>query len=199
MAIQAGGRNIDVRGIALDDDQTQRLQRTLMLLPPSHLRALTHIAIRDRNVRERDSAGQVTERTFAGGSTNSPTRRWSELDPGLRQFWVMLDIDSFSPIHRSINCQAGGYHYTLLHEMGHVVDWSFSAFSWIRTNDRAGYDVIARRSHTGITHGDQERFADVYADLMFYRVSQRATTAAMQAVMASPPFQNLGPPFQRRP
>jgi hypothetical protein len=199
MPITAGGREIPTRGLTLTQDQQDRISRTLNRVPAAHLRSLQYLSFRDRDVRVRDAAGAYTGETreYAGGSTSSLDRGWQAMDPAARRFMIMLDIDSFDPAQRAINARVGGLHYTLLHELGHLVDWSYSAFDWIRRNDPEGFAAIAQRDHSGITHGAQERFADVYADLIFYSEGQRPTNRAMQAVLASPAFSSV-PGFRAR-
>lgn len=201
MPIFAGGRQIQTRGLALTTEQTDRIARTLNQVPPEHLRSLQYLSFRDRDApvldEHRHPTGEM--RPYAGGSTSSVSRGWQALEPGERRFLIVIDIDSFSPLHRPINCQPGGLHYTLLHELGHLVDWSYAAFAWIQANDPAGFATIAARAHTGITRGAQERFADVYADMVFYPESQRATNDAMRSVLASPAFTALSTPWTRRP
>ena len=170
----------------IDLPRKQRLERTLSILPQQHLRGLQYIEIRDR-------------RDYAGGSTNVARYSWPTTEPGRRQYWVMLHIDSFEPGRRAINNRPGGLHYTLLHEMGHVVDWSTGAFRWIQQHDRAGYLLIRSRSHTGaITTHEQEKFADTYADLFFYPQGDRLRDDCIRVILNSPAFTGL-PAYTRLP
>jgi hypothetical protein len=103
----------------------------------------------------------------------------------------MLDIDSFDPKRRPINNYPGGLHYTLLHEMGHVVDWFTDSFEWIRRHNPAGYRLIIRRHHVGATMGHQEKFADTYADLFFYPQGNQLRDNCIRVILDSPAFTSL--------
>lgn len=170
MYLNVPGRRVEFRTgrFTIDRADRERLERTLSILPEPHLRGLRYIEIRDRP-------------DYAGGSTNVTPR-----------YWVMLDIDSFDPRQREINNRPGGLHYTLLHEMGHVVDSSYRAFQWIQRHDRAGYRLIASRSHSGrITTGARERFANTYADLFFYPQGDRLRDDCIRVILDSPAFTSL--------
>lgn len=179
---------LEVPGRTITEPQKDRLERTLFLLPSIHFRGLRHIAIRDRDVVDEETGAR---RPYAGGSTNAMRSDWADQAPGARRFWIMIDIDSFSPRHRRINNHPGGYHYTLLHEMGHVADWSFAAFRTMRTEDPDGFRAISRRSHVGITRGAQEKFADAYADFFFYPLGNRARDERSRAVLRSAAFASV--------
>jgi hypothetical protein len=184
--VPVGRVELRTGAFTIDLSRRQRLERTLSILPQQHLRGLQYIEIRDRV-------------DYAGGGTNVARHSWPTTAPGRRQYWVMLDIDSFSPERRAINNRPDGLHYTLLHEMGHVVDWSTGAFRWIRQHDRAGYRLIASRSHTGrLTTGEQEKFADTYADLFFYPQGNGLRDDCIRVILNSPAFTGL-PPYTRLP
>ncbi|MEP3346142.1 MAG: hypothetical protein ABJN34_00785 [Litoreibacter sp.] len=138
-------RSLQRNNLELTKMQLHRIETTLQVLPAHHLSPLARIEVRQR-------AG-------AGGSANSMPD--GSIGP---THFVVLDIDTFvSPWNNTDN----GLLYTLLHEMGHVVDWSHRAFTYIRQHDRAGYDAICRRIHHGRTQNQQEKFADSYADIHF--------------------------------
>lgn len=184
--VPVGRVEVRTGNFTIEPSDKQRLERTLSILPQQHLRGLQYIEIRDRS-------------DYAGGSTNVASHPWPTNGPGQRQYWVMLDIDSFDPRQRQINTRPGGLHYTLLHEMGHVVDWSTGAFEWIRRHDHAGYRLIASRSHSSrFTTGAQERFADTYADLFFYPQGNRLRDDRIRAILNSPAFTSL-PSYTRLP
>lgn len=130
------------RGLTLTPDHLRRIQMTLGVIPEYHAKLPSRIEIRQR-------AG-------AGGSANAM--------PNSPRFFVVLDYDTF---RSSWNTRQDGLLYTLLHEMGHVVDWTYGAFPNIRRNDPAGYDAICERVHRGRTQHDQEKFADAYADIHY--------------------------------
>lgn len=182
MFAHAHGRSIEVRShpsmrrhrLELSSENLRQIAYTLRRVPARHLDPLTRIEI-----RQRPRAGGSTN--MAGGTTRSTPR-------ADRRYFVVLDIDCFdSPW----NNRANGLNYTLLHEMGHVVDWATGSFTWIRQNDPEGYRAITARSHSGVTTGDQEKFADAYADLLYYRGEDRAETRSCQAVWDSPCFDGL--------
>ncbi|PTX55994.1 hypothetical protein C8N43_0643 [Litoreibacter ponti] len=148
--------SMERRGLSITRAQRLRLENTLCSLPAHHVSGLSYVELRQR-------AG-------SGGSTNALPGRTS--GPG---YSIVLDYDSFS---RRINQTTLDLNYTLLHEMGHVVDWTNHAFSWMQLNDRPGYDAICARVHRhapGGTNNDQEKFADAYADFHFATARGRRT------------------------
>lgn len=179
MYLRVSGGEVELRvdRFTIDPQQIRRLERTLSILPQQHLSGLRYIRIRDRA-------------NYAGGSTNV-ARDPGAVTPGNRQYWVMLDIDSFDPRQRAINNRPDGLHYTLLHEMGHVVDWTTRAFRWIRQHDRSGYELLTRRHHAGVTTGQQEKFADTYADLFYYPQGNRLRDDCIRVILNSPAFTSL--------
>lgn len=168
-------RTIEVRGLDGASPYLDRIQRTLSLLPARHVAQLVYVGIRNRE-------------NYAGGSTNWVSSR--DHDRGL---WIMLDIDSFDPTRREINNRPPDlFHYTLLHEMGHVIDHAYRGTRWVRRHARAGYNAMMAHPHAGeITTGPGEHFADTYADFFFYRESERPTDERMTALLASPVFDGL--------
>ncbi|AUC54086.1 hypothetical protein CDO87_13280 [Sagittula sp. P11] len=182
---------IPLEGLPITAEQQERLSHTLRCVPADHLRSLQRIVIRDRQVRD-ERSGEMRE--YAGGSTNAAQRGWRDLSPHQRRFWIMLDIDSFDPRQRPINNRPGGKHYTLLHELGHLVDWSYGALSWIMRNDPEGFRLLARQPHTGITQGTQERFADAYADLYFHPPERTRDDPRIRCILQSPPFRTAWTP-----
>lgn len=189
MIIQVNGVDVTVNGVDANPDWQARIQRTLALLPPAHVRHLHHLTVRDRA-------------DYAGGSTN-----WVSRADHSRGCWIMLDSDSFDPRVRAINNRPPDFlNYTLLHEMGHVVDQAYSGLRTMRREDRAGYRILTEPSRTGSpeflahhprTSGAGEDFGDVYADLFFYRESERPTDERMQALLRSAAFAGLD--VARRP
>lgn len=47
------------------------------------------------------------------------------------------------------------------------------------------------RNHNGVTSGNQEKFADAYADFFYYRGQERGESRTCQAVWDSPCFDGL--------
>ena len=158
-------RSLQRNNLELTKMQLHRIETTLAVLPHHHVSKVARIEIRQR-------AG-------AGGSANA----MPEGSTGPTHY-VVLDIDTFvSPW----NCTDNGLLYTLLHEMGHVVDWSFGAFPGIRRNDRPGYNIICERVHHGRTQNQQEKFADTYADIHFPGASgARRWPASLEVVRNCP-------------
>lgn len=188
MFLRAHGGMIEFRPGRFDinDEMKARLERTLEVLPEEHLRYMQYIGIRDRV-------------DYAGGSTNRTDDVWPTTEPERHNYWIMLDIDSFDPQEREINCRPGGLHYTLLHEVGHIADWSTRSFDWIRRNDQEGYVLLSARSHASrFTNNPQEKFADTYADLFFYQRGNRQRDHRIEVILGSPAFTRL-PRFVRLP
>lgn len=179
MNVEVNGLTLEIRaagrGIEVTRDHGDRIAGTLRLVPVRHAALIHHIGIRDRA-------------DYEGGSTNRVSRR----DPSAG-LWIMLDIDSFDPRQRAINNRPPDLlHYTLLHELGHVVDAEYRGTRWVRRHERAGYRAMMAREHRGdITTGPGEHFADTYADFFFWRESEMATDARMTALLASPAFAGL--------
>lgn len=144
MIVQIRGVSITINGLDRNVDYQNRIIYTLTELPAEHLQLLRHVTIRDR-------------RDYAGGSTNWVSR--SNHSAGL---WIMIDIDSFDPRQREINNRPPDFlHYTLLHEMGHVVEHSFSGMRYMRQHEDAGYRAMLRHPHRGGgPGGETEHFAD---------------------------------------
>lgn len=160
--------------LELSSDNLHNIAHTLRRIPYQHLGSLEWIEIR--------------QRPRAGGSTNQVGGSNSCIPRSDRRYLVVLEIDCFvSPW----NTRSNGLNYTLLYEMGHVVDWATGSFEWIRQDDRAGYQAIVSRSHNGVTSGNQEKFADAYADFFYYRGQERGESRTCQAVWDSPCFDGL--------
>jgi hypothetical protein len=178
MIAQINGVSIPINGIDDNSEYQMRLIGTLGLLPPRHLQLLHHVTVRDRA-------------DYAGGSTN-----WLSASDHSAGLWIMIDMDSFDPRQREINNRPPNFfHYTLLHEMGHVVEHSYHGLRYVRTHDRAGYRAMLRRPHTGGgPGGETEHFADTYADYFFYSEAQMPTDERMRAMLRTPAFADLGAP-----
>lgn len=183
--VPTGMVELRTQRFTIDLQMKARLQRTLSILPPQHLNGLQYIEIRDI-------------RNYEGGSTNVTSHSWPTTPSGRHDYWVMLDIDSFDPSRRLINNYPNGLHYTLLHEMGHVVDWFTDSFRWIRRHDPTGYQLIIQRHHTGATMGDPEKFADTYADLFFHPQGNQSRDNCIRVILNSPAFTSL-PSYTRLP
>lgn len=189
MIVSVHGRNLEVRihnsmhahRQTLSGENLNKIAVTLRRLPHQHLGALARVEIR--------------QRARAGGSTNQIGGRNRRIPPEQssipreeRSYFIVLDIDSFES---SWNNKPNGLLYTLLHEVGHVADWSTGAFEWIQNNDRPGYNAICNRVHNGKTENNQEKFADAYADLFFYQGEPRGNVRSVEAVWGTPLFDGL--------
>lgn len=142
---------------------------TLNLLPPSHLRTLPRIVVGDQ---PRQGGGAVPSDRPGG--------------PLIR-----MNADRYNA---SFNRP---YLDTLLHEIGHIIDWSNGLI-------RSFYQqpaylpclrLFRRRAplHRGATSGEQEIFADAYSGLFrrdrsLWDLSWTDTSELYSAVLLSPPF-----------
>lgn len=125
--------------------QTAQLLRTLDLLPVGHLRLLPRITVGERPPSSGNpgsyGGGGSAHHAMAGG-------------PYLRLNWRIFD----APWNRNM------YNETLLHEVGHFVDWGFQCMTTMQREDRAGFDALVAHPHSGRTEGPGEHYADAYAD-----------------------------------
>ena len=142
--------------------QVEQLTRSLQLLPRIHLARLPEISV-------------VTTHGYRGGSSRNPTSP----DGG--------------SIHISSLCfssawNQGAYNQTLLHECGHIIDWTYHCTTYLRQHDRAGYDALLGHAHSGRTQGAGEHFADAYKDYFIGRID----SARRNALLHSPAFVGLG-------
>ncbi len=79
--------------------------------------------------------------------------------------FIRLNRMVFDRRQRPVN--AGAYNYTLLHEIGHIIDWAYDAMSGLRSTDPDGYRALMAHTHVGATQGPSENYADGYADFFF--------------------------------
>lgn len=139
------GVSVRIDGVEPRGREIEQLERTLCLLPSMHLRALPTITVGDRPAR-------------GGGGSASPTM------PGGP--FIRLNRMIFDPVQRPVN--AGRLNYTLLHEVGHIIDWAFGCMATLAGSDPAGYAALLAHAHSGATQGPSEHFADAYADFFFH-------------------------------
>jgi hypothetical protein len=107
------------------DENIRQLLNTLALLPARHLAQLPTITIGAR------------PRRGGGGSAHSEMRGGP---------YIRLNRGIFS---RDWN--QGPYNETLLHEVGHIVDWAFQCIRGLRSGDRQGYQALLADPHGGVT------------------------------------------------
>jgi hypothetical protein len=82
----------------------------------------------------------------------------------------------------------GRYNYTLLHECGHIVDWTFHCMAIMNRRDRAGFDALMAHPHRGTTDGPGDHYADAYAD---YFCGKRISQQRRDALINSVAFENF--------
>jgi len=128
---------IDYDNTQVTDDQVRQLLQSLDLLPPSHLPHVPTITVGNRPAQG------------GGGSAHSGM-------PGGP--YIRLNRSCFNSPWNS-----GSNNETLLHEVGHIVDWAFDCMRHMRIDNPAGYRALLRHPHRGRTQGPGEHFADAYA------------------------------------
>jgi hypothetical protein len=119
----------------------QVIEATLRLIPAGHLRVIAAGHIRLSHPNDTPRSG--------GGSDPAP--------------WIRLSAVSLAA--------ARVHSPTLLHEMGHVIDYHYGAMRTLRGTHPRLYNVLNSTAHTGRTQFDGERFADCY---MIYFLTQVA-------------------------
>jgi hypothetical protein len=135
--INVKGIQITIDGLEQNQPNFQQLVRTLNLLHPAHLRLLPTITVGNRPVR---GGGGSQARSQPGGA------------------FIRINSSCFnSPWNQ------GSYNETLLHEIGHIIDWEYNCMQAMRTNNPAGFQALMQHSHRGATQGPSEHFADAYA------------------------------------
>lgn len=87
-----------------------------------------------------------------------------------------------------------GYNYTLLHEVGHIVDWAFNCMQRMRREDNRGFRALIAHPHSGATQGWGEHYADGLAD---WYARKPMSDARRNAILFSRGF--FGPIGRRRP
>jgi hypothetical protein len=145
--------------------QMQQLRDTLALIPPAHLVRLPTIT-----VGHRPSRG-------GGGAANS-------IMPGGP--FIRLNVKCFDPRTSPWNRL---YNYTLLHEAGHIIDWSYNAMTLLRTANPEGFRALMGHPHRGATQGPSEHYADGYADYLL--PTGRISGLRYDAIVTSAPFTNV--------
>jgi len=128
------------------NDIMARIRRTLDIIPTQHIYCFGKIRL-NSNLR-------------SGGGHN----------PNIPH--IQLSYDCFTDTANTYN--QGDYSYTLLHEMGHMVDKKlYDGLHRIRalsTGFPQGCLAMLSRYHSGGTVGASEHYADIYADYYFTRV-----------------------------
>lgn len=160
-------------------DRIEVIKKTLALLPIPHLWVINYGHIRLSHTGHPPANG--------GGSDPAPWIRISAVS--------LAAARTFSP--------------TLLHEMGHVVDYHYHAMQTLRSTHPILYRVLRNTAHNGSTQFDGERFADCYmiffltqvggqivmhrADPSAYRGAARDTR--FSAMLSTPAFDRWAGPL----
>ena len=160
--------NVARRAVDLvTEAQISQLVQSLNRLPDEHLRRLPTITIR-----------YYAE--YAGGG--------SHLD---------RDEPEHSFIRISYRCFQSSWNrpltepnQTLLHEVGHIIDWNYSCMGYLRSNHRTEYQALLSHAHSGRTSGAGEHYADAYKD---YFVGTLRSGLRYDALIHSPAFRSIVP------
>jgi hypothetical protein len=181
-------RSVQVNGITIhlcvhprhlpSADRITVIETTLKWLPVEHLQVISTGHIRLSHPSHTPQRG--------GGSDPAP--------------WIRISARSLEA--------ARGHSPTLLHEMGHVVDYHYGAMRALRQAHPQLYRTLNATAHDGSTQFDGERYADCY--MMFFltqvaglphvhRADPRAyqgeaRTTRFRALLSTPPFASwMGP------
>jgi len=161
--------------------QREALLRTLNLLPPEHLDELPTIVIGDR----------------PAGGAGGAVPPWGPGGPLIR-----IHVNRFGASFNST------YNLTLLHEIGHIMDYAYKCipvprrtghYFYQQSEHRADLNLFRRRAregwHEGDTQGENEIYADLYSGLLrhsrtpFNQARPWPDVQALYAaVLRSPPF-----------
>lgn len=147
---------------------------TLQLLPADHLRRLPTIVVGDRPMR-------------GGGGAVAPGQPGGPL--------IRINVQRFGD---SLNAER---NLTLLHEIGHIMDYSYNCidvFYRLREN-RPHLNLMRRLAQQGLyqgaTQGEREIYADAYSglfrrarNLFMGRLPWTGAQELYVAVICSPPF-----------
>jgi len=136
--IIANGVSVTVNGLEAQGADFSKVEHTLRLLPTAHIRKIPPITVGDRPSRG------------GGGSATS-------MMPGGP--YIRLNSSCFQSAWNH-----GHNNYTLLHEIGHIIDWAYGCMETMRRQDQSGYAALLIHPHHGATHGPGEHYADAYAD-----------------------------------
>ncbi len=147
--------------------QTAQLLRSLDRLPREHLVLLPRITVGER------PPATDHPRSYGGGGS---AHRGMPGGPYLRLNWRIFQ----APWNQ------GFLNNTILHEVGHIVDWAYGCMDALRIEHRTHYRALISHPHSGRTQGPSEHYADAYAD---YFIGHRMSNARQEALLASRAFQ----------
>ncbi len=154
------GVNIEIRGLAAGA-RLDQLLTTLRQLPFVHL-----VFIPPVTVGQRPPVNPGNPRSYGGGGSAHAGM------PGGP--YIRLNVRTFdAPWNR------GRFHYTLLHECGHIIDWGFNCMDRMQQDRRHDYDILLAHHHRGRTQGPGEHYADAYADYFAGRPISAGRRAAL--------------------
>ncbi len=164
-SIVANGVSLTIEGLDNEEAKLRLLVETLKLLPVPHLRLLPNILVGNRPPR---GGGGAAHAQMPGGP------------------YIRLNISTFQS-----SWNRRGYHFTLLHEVGHIIDWAFGCMPTMRRRDAAGYQALLDHPHSGATQGPSEHYADGYADYMNLLGRRRMSRARVNAIANSEAFRTI--------
>ncbi len=147
---------IDYNNTQVRPDQIRQLLRSLERISPDHLQHVPTITVGNR-----PPGG-------GGGSAHSGM-------PGGP--YIRLNKNCFNS-----SWNQGMYNETLLHEVGHIVDWAYDCMNHMRRENPAGYQALLNHPHRGRTQGPGEHYADAYAA---YHLGRRMSHARREALLTS--------------
>jgi hypothetical protein len=158
------GVKIIINGVDPGTPEFQQLVTTLKLLPFNHLIHIPTIAVGSQPPR---GGGGSASRTMRGGP------------------YIRLNRTCF----RS-EWNRGAHNYTLLHEIGHIIDWEFGAMASLHTTNPDGHRALMDHHHSGATQSPGEHYADGYADYFAHGPERlrRRDPDRLDVVLGSVPF-----------
>jgi len=131
------------------DRVKERIKATLDCLPTSHINLFGP----NGNVELRDIRRRGESRGGGGHDSSIPA--------------IRLSYKCFDNAYNN-----GRLSYTLLHEMGHIVDKSINptCMNVLKTDFPRGFLAMISRYHGGETTGFSEHYADIYADYFYNEI-----------------------------
>ena len=166
MDVNISGVTVQINGA--DESQMEALTSTLQRLWVHHLQIVPPITVGDRPER---GGGGAAHSGMPGGP------------------YIRLNRTCFQSAWNQ-----HGYNYTLLHEVGHIVDWAFNCIQRMRREDNRGFRALIAHPHSGATQGWGEHYADGLAD---WYARKPMSDARRNAILFSRGF--FGPIGRRRP
>lgn len=127
------------------DSQWKIIERTLALVPTQHLQLLSnpgYVQVSKSGCSPRKGGGN-------GGKSR----------------WIRLSSASLNERYNR------AYNVTLLHELGHIVDFHYSAMTTLQKQDPEGYRLLVNTPHRGKTSFSGEHFADCYMIYLLQEVA----------------------------